>query len=268
MIPTLRRLNDRERYWGMTWPGWCAAVGAGAVLYGAVKLSPFGVKPTVTIVLLLLAFGAMLVLGVSGQALSPGRHLRAIADYRRSPKRWVLPEQPDKHGLVLTSTPEPPHTEKLETTQAPEVLLAGELLDPRPRARGSVMAREPRAGSLAEVLPIALVEPDGLIITTDGRYVRLLECDRVPNTITADPADLARIGEAFAQLCRIIPDRQSLMVLAQTDPVAIDDALAVRPRGDAHRGATGPRRRQSRAGRRAGAVVRGDAADGDRGGGR
>jgi hypothetical protein len=102
MTPTLRRLNDRERYWGMTWPGWAAATAAGGVLYGAVKLSPFGIKPTVTIVILLLAFGATLVLAVSGQALSPTRHLRAILAYRRSPKRWALSAKPDERGLLLT----------------------------------------------------------------------------------------------------------------------------------------------------------------------
>ena len=84
-----------------------------------------------------------------------------------------------------------------------------------------------RVGSLASVLPIALVEPDGLIVTTDGRYVRVIECDRVPNTITADPSELARIESCFAHLCRIIPDRQGLTILAQTDPVPIHDALAV-----------------------------------------
>lgn len=83
-----------------------------------------------------------------------------------------------------------------------------------------------RVGSLAGVLPIALVEDDGLIITTDGRYVRLIECDRPPNTITADPSELARVEDAFAALCRIIPDRQSITVYAQTDPVPIDEALA------------------------------------------
>jgi len=87
-------------------------------------------------------------------------------------------------------------------------------------------ARKSRRGSLGDVLPISLVEPDGLIITTDGRYVRLIECDRVPNAITADPSELARIEECFAHVCRIIPDRQSLMILAQTDPVGTDDALA------------------------------------------
>jgi hypothetical protein len=105
MTPTLRRLNDRERYWGLTWPGWGAAAAAGGVLYGAVKLSPFAVKPTVTIVVLLLALGVTLVLGVSGQALSPGRHLRAIVAYRRSPKRWALGTKPDGQGLVLASAP-------------------------------------------------------------------------------------------------------------------------------------------------------------------
>jgi len=131
MTPTLRRLNDRERYWGMTWPGWAAAAGAGVILYAAVKLSPFGVKPTVTIVLLLLALGATVVLGVSGQALSPGRHLAAIVNYRRAPKRWALSGRPDKRGLVLTSAPEPP-------TTTPEA--SGEA---RGDADGSVLRDEP-----------------------------------------------------------------------------------------------------------------------------
>jgi hypothetical protein len=107
MTPTLRRLNDRERYWGLTWPGWIAGATAGGVLYGAVKLSPFGFKPTVTIVAVLIALFAMVLLGVSGQALSPGRQLQAIARYRRSAKRWTLPAGPDKHGLVLATAPPP-----------------------------------------------------------------------------------------------------------------------------------------------------------------
>jgi hypothetical protein len=86
--------------------------------------------------------------------------------------------------------------------------------------------RRTRPGSLGSVLPVSLVEPDGLIVTTDERYVRVIECDRVPNTITADPSELRRIEDCFAHLCRIIPDRQGLVVLAQTDPVPIADALA------------------------------------------
>ena len=40
MTPTLRRLNDRERYYGLTWPGWVALAAAGGILYGAVRVSP------------------------------------------------------------------------------------------------------------------------------------------------------------------------------------------------------------------------------------
>jgi hypothetical protein len=105
MTPTLRRLNDRERYWGLTWPGWAASAAAGGVLYGAVRFSPFGLKPSVTIVALLLAVAGTVVLGVSGQALSPARHLAAIAAHRRRPKSWQLPHRPDARGLVLATAP-------------------------------------------------------------------------------------------------------------------------------------------------------------------
>ena len=89
-----------------------------------------------------------------------------------------------------------------------------------------MITRERRTGSIGELLPVSLVEPDGLLITTDGMYVRLILCERVPNTITADQSGLLRIEAAFAALCRIIPDRQGLIILAQTDPVPIDEALA------------------------------------------
>ena len=105
MTPTLRRLNDRERYWGLTWPGWGAAAAAGGVLYGAVKLSPFGTKPTVTIAALILATIVVLVLGVSGQALSPSRQLLALFTHRRRPTQWTLRDEPAPHGLVLSSAP-------------------------------------------------------------------------------------------------------------------------------------------------------------------
>jgi hypothetical protein len=87
-------------------------------------------------------------------------------------------------------------------------------------------ARLSRSGSLGEVLPIAAVERDGLMITVDGRYVRLVECQRVPNTITADEGRLAQLERAFRELARTIPDRQPLVIYAQTDPIPIDEALA------------------------------------------
>ena len=86
--------------------------------------------------------------------------------------------------------------------------------------------RTARPGSLGRVLPIDLVEPDGLIVTSDRRYVRLIECERMPNAITADGGAQARIERAFAEICRGIPDRQALTIYAQTDPIPVNEALA------------------------------------------
>jgi hypothetical protein len=88
-----------------------------------------------------------------------------------------------------------------------------------------------RAASIARVLPIDLVEPDGLVVTADGRYVRLVECERMPNAITADSGAQARIERCFAEVCRTIPDGQSISVYAQTDPIPVDEALAEDTRG-------------------------------------
>jgi hypothetical protein len=106
MTPTLRRLNDRERYWGLTWPGWATAAGAGGALYGAVNLSPFAIKPTVTIAALILAVIVVVVLGISGQALSPGRQLCAVLSHYRRPTTWTLLETPPRRGLVLSNAPD------------------------------------------------------------------------------------------------------------------------------------------------------------------
>jgi hypothetical protein len=103
--PTLRRLDDRERYWGLTWPGWVALLAGVGVLYGAIRLSPLQAKPTITIAVIALTFVGMVLHGVSGQALSPGRQLLAIVRYRRSPKLLALSERADRRGLVLDTAP-------------------------------------------------------------------------------------------------------------------------------------------------------------------
>jgi hypothetical protein len=105
-MQTHRRLNDRERYYGLTWPGWVTAIAAVGILYAAVRLSPFGARPTISVVVLALAFGAMVVMGLSGQAIGPGRYLVVIWRYRRARKQLVVPDAPDKRGLVLDTAPD------------------------------------------------------------------------------------------------------------------------------------------------------------------
>jgi hypothetical protein len=107
MTPTLRRLNDRERYYGLTWPGWVALAAAGGVLYGAVRVSPFGLRATVTVVVLVMAFLASVGLALQGQTIGPGRYLLALYRYRRATKQLAPPSRPDKFGLVLDVAPGP-----------------------------------------------------------------------------------------------------------------------------------------------------------------
>jgi hypothetical protein len=104
-MQTLRRLNDPERYYGLSWRGWLGVALAGGVVYGAVRVSPLGVRPTITIVVLALAFLGVALHALSGQALGPGRHLLALVRYRVSAKRFALPDQPERGGLVLDSGP-------------------------------------------------------------------------------------------------------------------------------------------------------------------
>jgi hypothetical protein len=105
MTPTLRRLNDGERYYGLTWPGWVALAVAGGVLYGAVRVSPFGLRATVTVVVLAMAFIASVALALQGQTIGPARYLLALYRYRRAGKQLAPPTRPDRFGLVLDVAP-------------------------------------------------------------------------------------------------------------------------------------------------------------------
>jgi hypothetical protein len=97
---------------------------------------------------------------------------------------------------------------------------------PATRPRRSPSRRDRRVAGLADLVDVAALEPDGLIVTRDGTYVRVIDCEFVPNPITADPAEIASIEDGWASLMAAIPDHQGLSLYAQTDPIPIDDAMA------------------------------------------
>lgn len=103
---TFRRLNDPERYYGLSWRGWLACGAGGGVLYLAVRVSPFGLRPTITIVVLVLAFAGVILHGLSGQAIGAGRYLAVLVRYLIAAKKLTVPERPDKLGLVLDGAPD------------------------------------------------------------------------------------------------------------------------------------------------------------------
>ena len=249
---TFRRLNDPERYYGLSWRGWLAAGAGGGILYLAVRVSPLGLRPTITIVVLALAFVGVILHGLSGQAIGPARYLAGAGALPAGVKDAdASPSGRTSSGSCSTALP---NGSAEPADREPESAA---------RARGAAgVSRTARTGSLGELLPLAAVEPDGLLVTTGGRYVRLIECQRVPNTITADESRLQILERAFRELCRAIPDRQSLVIYAQTDPIPIDEALGRGPRTRPGRVRAGHRRRQRRARRDAPAVPR--RADADR----
>jgi hypothetical protein len=124
---TFRRLNDPERYYGLSWRGWLGATAAGGVLYLAVRVSPFGPKPTITITVLLLTVVGVVLYGLSGQAIGPGRYLLALVRYQRAHKRLLTPHAPDKGGLVLETVARVPAAEDARTGSIPAIF---EELDP------------------------------------------------------------------------------------------------------------------------------------------
>jgi hypothetical protein len=99
---TFRRLNDPERFYGLSWRGWIGLAAAGAVLYAAVRFSPLAAKPTISITVITLSLLASVLWGLSGQALGPGRFLIAAVRYSASRKQLELADEPDRYGLVLT----------------------------------------------------------------------------------------------------------------------------------------------------------------------
>jgi hypothetical protein len=104
-VQTFRRLNDPERYYGLSWRGWLGAIAGGGLLYLAVRFSPFGFRPTVTFAVLVLTLAGVILHGLSGQAIGPGRYLAAMVRYRLARKRLHPPQRPDKRGLVLERVP-------------------------------------------------------------------------------------------------------------------------------------------------------------------
>ena len=104
-MQTFRRLNDPERYYGLSWRGWLAALAGGGLLYLAVRFSPFGFRPTVTFTVLVLTLAGVILHGLSGQAIGPGRYLIALVRYRLARKRLGPPQRPDRHGFVLDAVP-------------------------------------------------------------------------------------------------------------------------------------------------------------------
>ncbi len=83
----------------------------------------------------------------------------------------------------------------------------------------------PGSATAGDLLGVAAIEPDGLLVREDGSYVRALEVGAV-NPLVLEPAEGERVSAAFGQVAARLPDRQSLQFYVQGTPLALDELLA------------------------------------------
>jgi DNA helicase HerA-like ATPase len=79
--------------------------------------------------------------------------------------------------------------------------------------------------SASELLGVAAIEPDGLLVGQDGSYVRYLEVGTV-NPLAVEQAEGERISAAFAQVAARLPDRQSMQLYVQGTTLDVEALLA------------------------------------------
>ncbi|HLB21351.1 MAG TPA: hypothetical protein VK605_04540 [Solirubrobacteraceae bacterium] len=77
----------------------------------------------------------------------------------------------------------------------------------------------------AELLGVAAIDAEGLLVREDGTYVRYLEVGCV-NPLVVEQAEAERISEAFGQLAARLPDRQSLQLYMQGTALDLQDVIA------------------------------------------
>ncbi|MHB8491523.1 MAG: TraG/VirB4 family ATPase [Solirubrobacteraceae bacterium] len=79
--------------------------------------------------------------------------------------------------------------------------------------------------SAAELLGVAAIGDDGLLVDEDGTYVRYLEVSAV-NPLVLEEAEGERISAAFGQVAARLPDRACLQLYVQGTPLELEEILA------------------------------------------
>jgi hypothetical protein len=83
-----------------------------------------------------------------------------------------------------------------------------------------------RARTLADVVTVAAVEPDGLLVTTAGAYVRLLGLGRVLQPRAGGRAHRELLRERLGTLAAAMPAGHGLQVVVSAEPLDPERALA------------------------------------------
>src|SRR4051795_6458318 len=83
-----------------------------------------------------------------------------------------------------------------------------------------------RSRTLADLVPLAAVEPDGLLITSDGGYVRLLGCSELLKPRAGGPEHRELLRERLGTMAAHLPAGQALQVIVEAEPLDPAGTLA------------------------------------------
>src|SRR4051795_7198593 len=83
-----------------------------------------------------------------------------------------------------------------------------------------------RSRTLADLVPLAAVEPDGLLITSDGAYVRLLALEELLKPRAGGPEHRELLRERLGALAAHLPAGQAGQVRGGGEPLDPGRALA------------------------------------------
>jgi DNA helicase HerA-like ATPase len=85
--------------------------------------------------------------------------------------------------------------------------------------------RGSRKRSAADLLGVAAIDAEGLLITGEGTYVRYLQTGAV-NPLVMESEQAERVSSSFAQIAARLGDRQSLQLYVQAEPFQLEELLA------------------------------------------
>ena len=178
VTPAYRTLDEPTKLIGLSMSQWGAVALAGALPTGGCWSRRFLALERLVIVIF---GGAPMVLPCSASRarFRPRKLFRAVCRWRVKPALLlaVEAELPPTGGVVVLDEA-PADIGGRAGRGAPLARSRGEAMSTAEPALELAEERR-RVDDLARVLPLAAIEPDGLAITSDGTYVRVIEADHV-----------------------------------------------------------------------------------------
>ncbi len=218
---TFRSLDQAPKLVGFTMRQWCVLIAGASVVLGLVYLAHLPTKPAITLCVFFVGLPAALTYVSESGGLQLGALLRDMC-------RWRF----GRHRLPATPPATPARaaccsSRRADSYLADDIAADGRLPDP---ALEELLSEERwgamrRARCAADLLGVAAIGEDGLLVREDGEYVRYLEVGSV-NPLVMEQAEGERVSAAFGQLAARLPDRQSLQLYVQGTPLDLEDVLA------------------------------------------